>query len=239
MTEQQNLSQAVSPVDSINADVGGFSSQEEMIPKSRVTQLAHEKYNQGSTKGYEKGIQEERARWQQQQTQQPSLPHQSHPASEELSKLSKDVDDLKAQLKKKNEDEQAAHLRIHFSNVINQMMPKIEDAKKKHTDFEEVVKPEFVDASLLELVNGVDNGGEVLYEMVKTPEKMGQIMALRHPELMQRAVRNLSQTLKTNQASASVRVPRDPISQIQASNVKSADNGTPLTIAELRRKYTR
>lgn len=88
------------------------------------------------------------------------------------------------------------------------------------------------------ILNSVDNSKEVVKEFAKFPEKLVSILNTANlfgidagKEAMQRA----SESIKRNQAAASIKVPNDPISQIGPSNA-SVDN-SQLTAADYRKMY--
>lgn len=130
-------------------------------------------------------------------------------------------------------------LREHMAQVANAYESKVELAKSKYADFEEVVKDfepkEF--PNLVYLLAGVDNAGDVLYDLAKNEQKLAQLnsLALTSPKMAQKALLKLSQSITQNQqalANAQAQTVLDPLDRLQPSKV-SGDN-QKMTVRDLR-----
>jgi hypothetical protein len=91
---------------------------------------------------------------------------------------------------------------------------------------------------LIPLLNFADNAADVIYDIANNPLKLSNFRRLAmevSPQAAFNEMRNLSESIKRNQAGTQEKAPNPPLSQIKAS-VTGADNGSS-TIADARGKY--
>jgi|WetSurMetagenome_2_1015567.scaffolds.fasta_scaffold24785_5 hypothetical protein len=138
-----------------------------------------------------------------------------------------------------NREMQERQLRTQMENVANSYLQKVEEAKKNYDDFDEVTKTfdptKF--PQLTYMLSGIQNAGDVLYELQKNPEKLGTIdhLASKSPDHAQILLLKLSQSIANNrqaQADAQTQQVSEPLDRLQPSRV-SGSNGK-MTISDLR-----
>ena len=137
---------------------------------------------------------------------------------------------LKTQFDKMQEAQQEKLAEAQHAQQIEQfkqsLLPKIASAKEAYPDFDEVTSQvNFLDEfpGLVELSNEYDNSGHMLYELAKNENKLAQVLAL-PPSVARRSLKKLSDSIKENSEASGVELPRDPISQVSASNVGSGNS---------------
>lgn len=238
MTEQvlsTPISQDVAQESSLSTQSEPQVSQpavsEKLITQSEVGRIAGASRKEGHDKGYEKGYQEALSKYQQQQAANtapvtsPQPPQGFQPkTAEELQEL---VAKAVADTFKRSQEEQVRlqedkRINDYYTQVANQLKPKIESAKAKYDDFETKMQELHIDKApqIIELVNSVPNAGDVLYDLANNPHKLGILKSLEYaPELALREVQRISQSLQNNQAAQDKVMPRNPLSTIEPSTV--------------------
>lgn len=201
-------------------------SQEKLLRQSEVNELiGREKHA-----SYEKGRQEALA--------SPPPPDVASKTTQQNTSYQspEQIQQLVAQ--KVAEHLQQQQQQTYMQQTAQQLMPQIEDAKKRYTDFEDVTRK--VDfrkmPEMLLLANETGIAGDVLYDLANNPSKIGTILALaqRDPDLARIEMQKLSSSIKQNQAAKEQPQVNSPLSQIKASNV-GTDNGSR-TIRDLRKQ---
>jgi hypothetical protein len=124
-------------------------------------------------------------------------------------------------------------------DVANSFMQKIELAKQENPEFEkEVMTPLKIGGlpmPIVNLLNSVDNVGDVLKEMADRPSTFTEIMNSYawSPELARKALYRLSNSIKTNKDAMKQPKAEPPLSQIKQSPT-GKDSGK-MTVNELRK----
>lgn len=149
--------------------------------------------------------------------------------------LRKEIDASLQELKAKQEQElreKEAH------RILTELATKVEDAHKRIPDFKDVVSTFNFEQTpeLLEASNLFDNSGDILYDLAKNKGKIGALLALgqRDPRAMVSEMRQLSESIKKNQAAKDLKFPREPMQSLTSSNLGS-DSGE-LSHAEILRR---
>lgn len=203
------------------AEVSAPINTEKLIPQSEVGKIAGASRKEGHDKGYERGYQEALSKFQQQQV--PSNSSVQPKSQDELERLVAHA--VAESFKRQNEENvrlaEEKRVNDYYSQVANQIRPKIEDARAKHEDFDTKVNDLQLDKvpHIIELVNSVSNAGEVLYDLANNPHKLGILNALHSPALALREVQRLSQSLQNNQAAQDKTSAKNPLSTIEPSTV--------------------
>lgn len=240
VSQQPNLSSEPASIPAAPAPV------EKMLRQTEVNELV------GRTKhdAYEKGRQEALAELQRQPTSQPTINssiggiQQQNLSPTDINKLVTDkVQEInqaqQQEAQRKFYEQQGAKL----ANDINQ---KLEGAKSRYQDFDQVVKREDLAhiPEILLLANNLDNTGDVVYDLMKNPTKLASINANltaskmnNSPYFQQLALRQMqemSQSIKQNQ-SAIANQPHinEPLSQVNPSTV-GVDSGSR-TVSDIRK----
>jgi hypothetical protein len=124
------------------------------------------------------------------------------------------------------------------NRVANDFVSKLDSAKKKYNDFDSVtedLKIMNLPMQYVHIFNEFDNTGDMLYDLGKNPEKLGQIVPLFYDQnLARRALKKLSDSIKANETAIKQPQANPPLSQISTSPT-GVDNGNP-SIAQLRRE---
>lgn len=143
--------------------------------------------------------------------------------------------------------EQMPHaLQEHVNNlqtkhIVDSFVTKMQAAEARHPGLE--AKLNELDynslAPLIHMANGLENTGDVMKELIDNPMKMGNLLALAHgqPKLAQRAIQELSNSIKNNQEALSQeKQAQDPMSQLKPSTSAGMDNGD-MSVADFRKMF--
>lgn len=124
------------------------------------------------------------------------------------------------------------------NRVANDFVSKIDSAKNKYQDFDQVtedLKIMNLPMNYVHIFNEFDNAGDMLYDLGKNPEKLGPIVPLFYdPVLAKKALRKLSESIKANEAALQHKPANQPLSQVTASPT-GVDSGKS-TISDLRKQ---
>jgi len=129
--------------------------------------------------------------------------------------------------------------------VVNAFVSKMQAAEQKYPGLEkELNQLNFEDdrmAPFIQLVNSMDNTGEIMKELLDNPTKMETVlnMAKNQPYVAQKTLNSLSQSILQNQqALAQEAQARDPMSQLKPSTSAGKDSGD-LSVQDLRKMFSR
>lgn len=108
----------------------------------------------------------------------------------------------------------------HAMKTINDINMKVNDAKTRYPDFDNVVNLKHFQQmpEVLHYVNTVDNSGDVIYDLFKNPSKIGGIRML-PSDLATQEIMKLSNSIKQNQLASNSPVTPEPLSQIKPSTI--------------------
>jgi hypothetical protein len=214
MTEQQN--EVNSGQEGINSEA---PEQEKLLPQSHVNKLIAEAKSTAAQKAYAKAQADMQANAQSMPQLNSGLP--STGSGEDIRKTIAD------ELAKHTQTLQENALRIQQQQAqeqaIAELTKKIEASKEKIPDYAEKLAE--VDnfnfpggAQLLQLTNGVDNAGDVLYELAKNPHKISSLLS--SPFVIAKSqIKSLSNSIKMNDSATDGKVPDEPLRQITPSNI--------------------
>jgi hypothetical protein len=136
---------------------------------------------------------------------------------------------------------QEKQLKAQMEQVANNYLQKHAEGKKNYEDFEEVTK-EFDPTAfpqLTFLVAGLENGGDIIYELSKNPNKLANIdfLAQRSPRMAQAELQKLSKSITDNrqaQSDAQSQTIPDPLDRLSPSRIVGS-NGK-MSISEMRKQ---
>jgi hypothetical protein len=239
--EQSSQSQNISAPSESVTPVSPQPAQEKMLPQSEVRAIASRESKEGYEKGYQKAMRELAEKYGSNATQQPY----SQPAPVQTAASTQQP--LTPEQVKQMIAEQAPQViaqqtqQAQWAQIENQYIQKLEAGKTAYPDFDEKVK--ILDLGgrnrdLIPLLNFADNAADVIYDIANNPLKLSNFRRLAmevSPQAAFNEMRNLSESIKRNQAGTQEKAPNPPLSQIKAS-VTGADNGSS-TIADARGKY--
>ncbi len=129
-----------------------------------------------------------------------------------------------------NKEMQDRQLKDHMSQVANSYLSKVNSAKASYEDFDDVTK-DFDPTSfpqLTYLLSGIENAGDVLYDLSKNPSKLMNMdrMAEKTPRIAQSELLKLSQSIAANkqaQSDAAGQTVSDPLDRLQPSRVAGSN----------------
>jgi hypothetical protein len=158
-----------------------------------------------------------------------------------------DVDGIYQQIQERQNKDRIAQeeafkdqqLKQHMTQVASNHDKQMSEGRSAYEDFDEVMKgfdptkfPE-----LVYLVAGIQNGGDILYDLQKNPTKLATLdrFAERNPRQAQDMLLKLSQSIKDNkqgQTDAQSQTVSEPLAHLKSSRV-SGSNGK-MSIKDLR-----
>jgi hypothetical protein len=138
-------------------------------------------------------------------------------------------------------DFQEKQLKSQMEQVANNYLSKVADAKKNYQDFDDITKDFDPTAfpQLTFLLSGIENGGDVLYDLSKNPGKLANIdlLAQRSPRMAQSQLQSLSKSISDNkqaQSEAQGQQIPDPLDRLSPTRVLS--NNGKMSISEMRKQ---
>lgn len=229
------------------AGVDVAAEEPEMLDKATVSKIvARER-----AKAYDKAKQELRMEQEQQQTQQPQMP-QAEPAQaqqqgnfggmarpqsdEDIQRMiAEHVPHYLQQQADKYKNDQFVDGFVSKMQAAEQQYPGLE-AKLNDLDWN---KPGT--QALAQMVNHLENSGDIMNELMTNPEKLGSLLTLIHeqPKLAQQKLASLGNSIKTNQAAiAQEKSAQQPIGQLKSSVNAGVDDHN-LSVNDLRMMFPR
>lgn len=218
---------------SVVAPVGTSTETEKMIPQSHANELIGQKKIEAHQKGRAEGRAEALAEL--------NLPTQnanqaSGQAVGNTQQPQKTVEQIvEEKLAEKN-------YRDAHQHAMSGFVQKMENGPKKYADFEEKVSqlnlPSIM--PIVHLANAVDNSEDVVYDLANNPEKVSRLFddLQRTPQVALMKIKQLSASIKANQAAAKQVTPDEPLSQIKPSSI-STGNGSASINALRSKDYLR
>lgn len=138
-----------------------------------------------------------------------------------------------------NKEMQERQLNQEMSQIANNYLAKMNSAKGSYADFDEITASFDPSAfpQLVYLASGMENAGEIIYDLSKNPQKLVTLdtLAQKSPQLAKAELLKLSQSIANNQQAkgdAEGQNVNQPLDQLQPSRV-SAGNGKK-SISDLR-----
>jgi len=126
----------------------------------------------------------------------------------------------------------------HMANTYVQRLASAD--RKRYPDFDQVmasVNHENI-APVIRLALGVDNTPDVMYELLKNPQKLAALMvsAQISPQLAAGEIHKLAGSIKANQSALdNAQEVSEPLSQLTPSTIK--DGGAKTSVAYFKEKY--
>ena len=149
-------------------------------------------------------------------------------AAQEASRLR---DEWIQESQQKSNEQEATRIAHEFTN-------KLDTGKQKYQDWDQTVGDvEFKNIPhIVQLANMVDNTADVMYDLAKNPEKIGNLQQLigTSPKLAYNLMVKMSQRLKDNESATNFKAPNQPLNHMRPSNT-GTDTGGNLTVGDYRR----
>lgn len=215
------------------------SQEEQMIPQSKVGKIAKGAKEEGYAKGYQAAMAELNNQQQSQSAQQvPQQQYQPPGLQQSMGGVPQFTPEMEEQMRRIVNEQTAEMRRDDLGRQIhNDFMSKMDAASAKYSDFKDVVGPLEKDisanpevmAKLVIMINGMDNAGDIMYDLAKNPHKVGTLVTLSHtaPNLAQSQLAALSASIKNNHdAQSQVTNVNEPVGQLKPSPAKGADSGS-------------
>lgn len=215
------------------------TEQEKLLPQSQVNKLvAREKENAAA-----------RARQQAEEEFQARLAQMGLAQTQHNAATSREVDaeavyrqvqeKFNQEMERRRQEEESKRLEAEMSQVAERYISKVNAARESYEDFDDVVG-EFDPTAfpqLTYLVSGVENAGDVVYELAKNPSKLVMLdrLAEKNPKQAQNELLKLSRSILENRQAineASGQNVSAPLDRLNPSRV-SGSNGK-MNIRDLR-----
>lgn len=129
------------------------------------------------------------------------------------------------------------------NQVANEFNSKMNAAKAKYQDFDEVISDLNLNTMLpvVSWANSFDNTADIMYDLAKNPTKLSNVMNLANAgqsQLAYKELMKLSQSIKVNENALKVPQPNAPLNQLKSSAIGS-DNGESDVQAYQKQDYCR
>lgn len=203
------------------ADVNALIGREKQIAAQKARQEVEREYQQKAMQG------QQQAQMQGQQEQQPMS---SGPSQAEADAIYQQVQE------RFNREMQDRQFQQEMTNVANAYHSKMDYGRKAYDDFDEITKDFDPTAfpQLVYLVSGLENAGDIIYDLSKNPSKLATLDALaqRSPRMAQAELGRLSNSISQNSNARqeadqySTQAPLNPLqpSRVSGSNGKMSVN---------------
>ena len=199
-------------------------------------------------KAYEKGQKDALMQSQQEQTQAPQsiqpAPAMQQQGQQSLGGMQQmSPADIERMIAEKAPQLLQEHVQnLKNEHTVNSFVSKMQVAEQKYPGLEQKLNElDYEDPAMrriVEVANNMENTGEVMKEILDNTGKMGTLLNLaRQPQVLQRAMMELSNSIKTNQdALAQEKQAQDPMSQLKPSSSAGMDNGT-MSVSDFRKMF--
>ena len=133
--------------------------------------------------------------------------------------------------------------KLQQDNMVSTFVNKMQQAEQQYPGLEaELNNLNYNDPrmhSFIAMANSMENTGDIMKEVMDNPSKMESLLNMAHnqPYQAQKALKSLSESIKTNQTAKSQEAQaRDPMSQIKSSTTLGTDNPHDMSVEDIRRK---
>ena len=215
--------------DSQSADV---QQTEKMIPASKVGEIVSNARKEAADKAYRKALEESQMQMQQQslnsQPQEQQMPDINHVVSQAVQEQ---LSALAQQHYKQQQEDRGKAIAQEFAN-------KVANSSVYEDNQKEIEATPWGDAPvLLQIANAFDNTAEIAAELARNKMKFSsmQFASEKNPDFAMQMMKDLSESIKSNQAAKNIQLPGEPMSQIKSSP-NAPDNGKK-TLSDFRKMY--
>jgi hypothetical protein len=248
MVENSAIGDNVSPVDNQAATPTSEVAQpvqERMLSQSEVNSLVGSTKQKAKQQGYDQALKDAAQFNGSSQAPQMSPSGDTAAPANTGNQGIPDVENIvkstmNTYIEQAQQQQQQAAAQAEIERIGAEITPKIEEAKAKHSDFMEVMQvalPALSD-DVIKYANGVENSGDVLYELAKNPSKIAVIEMLhsKSPQLARNEMQKLATSIKQNSQSSAHPQAKAPLSQLQHSPV-GMDGGGGETLQDFKSKF--
>jgi len=228
MDEQEIVGGALSENQAAQPTEKMLSQQEVNALVAREKQAAAARARQEMEREYQQRMEQQQAAMAQQHQQREEYPSDAN------------ADAIYQQVQERfNRDMQERQFQQEMTNVVNSYHAKMDLGRQGYADFDDVTKDFDPSAfpQLIYLVSGVENAGDIIYELSKNPAKLVTLdsLAKTSPRLAQAELARLSQSITQNNVArqeAYQNPTQAPLSPLQPSRVSGSQG--QMTIKDLR-----
>lgn len=219
----------------VTEQVVDVAPSEKMVPQSKVNELIAAKMAVASQRA-----REEAEREYQRKIEELNATRQAQAERNESVSRDVDADAIYQQVQEKfNAEMQQRQIESQMSQVAQNYIARVNDSRGRYEDFD-AVTAEFDPTAfpqLVYLVSGLENAGDIVYELAKNPSKLVTLDALaqRAPRQAQAELVKLSRSIADNQQAlqaAQGQATNAPLDRLQASRVNAS--GSPKSVADFR-----
>lgn len=215
-------------------DLTSEAPAEKMIPQSQVNELLKNRMGAAAQKAREEAAREYQQKLEELNATKAQQDQRNGEVSREV-----DADALYQQVQERfNAEMQQRQIESQMSQVAQNYLTRVSDARGRYEDFDTTTQDFDPTAfpQLVYLVAGLENGGDIIYELAKNPQKLVTLDALaqRAPKQAQGELLKLSRSIADNQkalAEAQGQQTNAPLDRLQPSKISG---GGPNSISEFR-----
>jgi len=216
----------------------------DMLNKATVSKIVERERQKAFEKGKQEALmelqQQQQQAQQEQQPQQPQMQQQGQVGMGGMQQLS--PADIERMISEKAPQAIQDHVnRLQTQQTVDSFVAKMQAGEARHPGLE--AKLNDLDystmAPLVQMANNMENTADIMQELLDNPMKMGNLMTLMYtqPKLAQKAMADLSTSIKTNQDAKAQEVQaRDPMSQLKPSSSAGIDNSA-MSVTDFRKMF--
>ncbi len=235
--DEQNLVSGAQP------DLQQTAPSEKMLSQSEVNALIAREKQAAAARARQEVEREYQQRAESSQMQQQQMQTQQQEQQQKMgmqSPTEADTDAIYQQVQERfNRELQERQFQAEMSSLADSYHAKMGESRKSYDDFDEVTKQFDPGAfpQLMMLVAGLENAGDIVYDLSKNPNKLVTLdsLAQRSPQMAHAELAKLSQSISQN-SSARMEAEQNPtlapLNPLQPSRV-SGSNGK-MTVDDLR-----
>jgi hypothetical protein len=205
-----------------------------MLSQSEVNSIVAREKQAAAARARQEAEREYQQRAEQMQSRAPAQQEQQRYPTDA------DADAIYQQVQERfNQEMQERQFQQEMTTAANAYHAKMDYSRKNYSDFDEITKDFDPTAfpQLVYLVSGVENGGDIIYELSKNPQKLVTLdsLAKTSPRLAQAELVRLSQSITNNNMArqeAEMGSTNAPLSPLQPSRVSGSEG--PNSIRDLR-----
>lgn len=232
--EQDSLETGNSNISDANVQVMQNSTQEKLLPQSKVDEIVRHATGRVAEKARKETEERIRAEYQNASSNQGQgglIP------IEEAKKLV--ADEAKKMLQGMMSDHITQTNHAEGQRIASEFKSKIESEKENFPELSANIGKSGLEnfPHVVYMSNATENTAAVMNELLNNPMKMQTLenLAGKSPYLAQKAMQELSQSIKINQEAAKAKISNEPLSQLKPSSI-GADNGS-MSVRDFRKIF--
>jgi len=231
-----------SPVSSVQPSQSAPEVKERVFSQNEVNDLVGRARQEGKERVMRQEPQSQRNdNVQQSQT---AAPYQNQNASSEDRIRQIVADETNRQNQARQSENQRQHQQETVNRIVATYQSKISSGKTKYQDFDAVTNDLEMGAypfMIETMADYMDNSADVLYELGKDRMKLFNLeQMLANPNTRQEGLRQaqrFSQSIKDRSSSSKMRMPNEPLSQLQSSSYGISNDGDMPSVKDLRAMF--